>query len=62
VILTSGELLEFMEATPPEDWPTPRGYRYNGAAGKRMKAHHLYVVRTFLERMQAAQDPPGEGE
>jgi len=56
VILTSGELIEFMERTPPENWPTPRGYGYGkGPTGKRIKTWHLAVMREFIARMEGSQ-------
>lgn len=64
MILTSGELLEFMENTPPEDWPSPRGYGYGSSTtAKRLKTWHIFVVEEFLNRMaaQAAQTPTKEG-
>jgi hypothetical protein len=58
MILTSGELLEFMERTPPEEWPTPRGYGYSGPAGKRLKVWHMAVVTEFLNRMAGGDHGP----
>jgi hypothetical protein len=58
VILTSGELIEYMEATAPEDWPAPRGYGYNGPAGERLKSWHIALVSEFLDRMAGGDHRP----
>ena len=60
LLMTSSELIEFMEATPPEEWPYPpaRGCAYSGKTGENIKGWHIFVVREFLARMDAPAEPP----